>query len=118
MGRFLSVARSGTPTMGLCMAAVLLGLAGCSEPPDSGPAAIAAACGDVSDAAAITSMACFARLDADGDGALSQDEAALLPALAGRLAELDSDRSGQLSPAELKAAFGASPAAKAGTLGY
>lgn len=45
----------------------------------------------------------FEELDANGDGALSKDEAAVDPALAQAFETLDKDADGKLSPAEYAA---------------
>jgi hypothetical protein len=48
-------------------------------------------------------MACYEALDTNGDAALSEQEAAVLPRLQGRFDVLDRDGSGQLSPDEFQA---------------
>ncbi|WP_058555615.1 hypothetical protein [Thiohalocapsa sp. ML1] len=45
---------------------------------------------------------CFAALDIDGNGALSKQEAAALPRLAGYFDELDADADGELGPSEFQ----------------
>jgi hypothetical protein len=47
-------------------------------------------------------LACYADLDTDGDGALSPAEAEVLPRIQGRFEALDADGNGQLSPAEFQ----------------
>jgi hypothetical protein len=51
---------------------------------------------------ASATMACFAALDIDGNGALSRQEAAALPRLAGHFDELDADADGELGPSEFQ----------------
>jgi hypothetical protein len=51
---------------------------------------------------ASATMACFAALDIDGNGALSALEAAALPRLQGRFDELDTDADGALGPSEFQ----------------
>ena len=45
----------------------------------------------------------FAALDTNHDGAISREEAAAAPNLAGKFDEVDADRDGRVLPAELKA---------------
>jgi Ca2+-binding EF-hand superfamily protein len=47
----------------------------------------------------------FQALDQNGDGKLSADEAAGAPLLARRFADLDQDKDGAITPAEIKAAL-------------
>lgn len=61
-------------------------------------------------------MACYAALDHDGDGALTADEASALPRLANRIEALDRDGSGTLSPDEFQAEM-TTPAQRAGGKG-
>lgn len=61
-------------------------------------------------------MACYAALDRDGDGALTADEAAALPRLQGRTDTLDSDGNGLLSADEFQAGM-TTPAQRAGGKG-
>lgn len=56
----------------------------------------------IRDTAAPTPMS-FEELDANGDGAVSKDEAAVDPALAQAFDTLDKDADGKLSPAEYAA---------------
>jgi Ca2+-binding EF-hand superfamily protein len=49
--------------------------------------------------------AAFKRADANGDGKLSKEEAARLPAIAAKFDELDKDKDGALSMAEFMAGF-------------
>ncbi|ART56522.1 calcium-binding protein [Acidovorax carolinensis] len=49
-----------------------------------------------------SSTAAFDRADANGDGKLSTDEAATLPAIGNRFEQLDTDRDGSLSRAEFE----------------
>lgn len=46
----------------------------------------------------------FTRIDANGDGRLSQDEARRMPEISARFDELDADKDGALSFAEFMAA--------------
>jgi len=48
-------------------------------------------------------MACYAALDSNGDGALSKVEAGALPRVHGQFEILDADDSGALSPDEFQA---------------
>ena len=50
-------------------------------------------------------QAAFKRADANGDGKLSKDEAARLPAVAARFDELDKDKDGLLSMAEFAVGY-------------
>lgn len=61
-------------------------------------------------------MACYAALDRNGDGALTADEAAALPRLQGRTETVDSDGNGLLSPDEFQAGM-TTPAQRAGGKG-
>lgn len=61
-------------------------------------------------------MACYAALDRNGDGALSADEAAALPRLQDRIGELDRDDNGLLSPDEFQAEL-TTPAQRGGGKG-
>lgn len=61
-------------------------------------------------------MACYAALDRDGDGALSPDEAAALPRIQDRIGELDRDDNGLLSADEFQAEM-ATPAQRGGGKG-
>ena len=45
----------------------------------------------------------YAKLDANGDGSISKDEAKMDPTLSAKFSELDKDKSGSLSTAELTA---------------
>jgi Ca2+-binding EF-hand superfamily protein len=47
----------------------------------------------------------FKRADTNGDGRLNKEEAARMPAISARFAELDKDKDGALSMAEFMAAF-------------
>lgn len=49
------------------------------------------------------SLACYQDLDRNGDGALSPEEAQVLPRLRGRFGDLDADGNGALSPDEFQA---------------
>jgi Ca2+-binding EF-hand superfamily protein len=49
--------------------------------------------------------AAFTRADANGDNKLSKDEAARLPAISARFAELDKNKDGSLSLAEFAVGF-------------
>jgi hypothetical protein len=62
-------------------------------------------------------MACMGALDRDGDGALSPQEARVLPRISGRFAELDTDGNGLLGPGEFQGGL-VSPAERAGALGH
>jgi Ca2+-binding EF-hand superfamily protein len=53
--------------------------------------------------------AAFARADANGDGKLSKEEAARMPAVSAKFAQFDKDKDGSLSPAEFAAGVGAAP---------
>jgi hypothetical protein len=53
--------------------------------------------------------AAFNRADANGDGKLSKDEAARMPAISAKFAQLDKDKDGSLSPAEFAAGASAAP---------
>jgi hypothetical protein len=49
--------------------------------------------------------AAFKRADANGDGKLSKEEAARLPAIAAKFDELDKDKDGALSMSEFMAGY-------------
>jgi Ca2+-binding EF-hand superfamily protein len=49
--------------------------------------------------------AAFKRADANADGKLSKEEAARLPAIAAKFAELDADKDGSLSMTEFMAGY-------------
>jgi EF hand len=51
--------------------------------------------------------AAFTRADANGDGKLSKEEAARLPAIAAKFAELDKDKDGFLSIDEFASGYAA-----------
>jgi hypothetical protein len=51
----------------------------------------------------------FKRVDTNADGLLSQDEAARLPAIAGKFEQLDANKDGLLSPEEFRAGLRAEP---------
>jgi len=57
--------------------------------------------------ASAAAEAAFKRADANGDGKLSKEEAARLPAIAARFDELDRDKDGFLSLAEFAAGYAA-----------
>ncbi len=61
-------------------------------------------------------MACYAALDRNGDGALAPDEATVLPRLQDRFSTLDRDDNGLLSPDEFQAEM-TTPAQRAGGKG-
>jgi len=65
---------------------------------------------------ASATMACYAALDTNGDGALQPQEASALPRLQGRFDELDADGSGALSPDEFQGAL-TTPAQRGGGKG-
>ena len=46
----------------------------------------------------------YSKLDANGDGSISKDEAKMDPTLSAKFSELDKDKSGSLSTTELSAA--------------
>jgi hypothetical protein len=55
--------------------------------------------------AASAGEAAFKRADANGDGKLSKEEAARLPAIAAKFDELDKDKDGTLSLSEFMAGY-------------
>jgi len=61
---------------------------------------------------AATVKAAFERADANHDGKLSREEAAALPAVAEKFAQLDKDKDGFLSADEFETGVTAQPASK------
>ena len=53
--------------------------------------------------------AAFTRADANGDGKLSKEEAARMPAVSAKFAQFDKDKDGSLSLAEFTAGVTAAP---------
>lgn len=51
----------------------------------------------------------FQRADANGDGKLSKEESARLPAISAKFVQLDTDKDGSLSPAEFAVGAKAAP---------
>lgn len=71
------------------------------------PLASAPASAQTTAQAASPAEAAFKRADANGDGKLSKEESARLPAIAARFDELDKDKDGFLSMAEFMAGYDA-----------
>lgn len=69
--------------------------------------ALAAAAAPVVCAAQDSPEAMFQRADLNGDGKLSKEEAAKVPAIAAKFAELDKNKDGFLSLAEFAAGYAA-----------
>ncbi|WP_295882856.1 hypothetical protein [uncultured Thiohalocapsa sp.] len=92
--RKTSLAKLSLPAAALLPAALLA--AGPNAVPEDCRFDAAAAQG------ATATMACYAALDTNGDGSLSQQEAQVLPRLDGRFDTLDADGSGLLSPDEFQ----------------
>jgi hypothetical protein len=65
--------------------------------------------GAAADPGRTTVEAVFTRLDTNGDGRLSRDEVARLPAIATKFDLLDTDHDGLLSPDEFTVGFNSPP---------
>ena len=90
------------------LAALALG-AGAQTPAGSTQSAGTAATTTTSTTDSATVKAAFKRVDANADGKLSRDEAAVLPAVAQKFTQLDKDSDGAISAAEFDAGVTTSP---------